>query len=237
LSSRFTILLMAVFYPLWLAAGLLDYLLHRRSRIEMTSGRKESWFHVLQFALLGVAVLLVAFLEFTPLVFAAALACVVAHTLLAHADITYTEGLRRISPLEQLVHGFLVVLPLAAAAILAAMHWGDLGSLPWALQPRDPPLPWRATAIFVGSFFALGGLPIVEELLRTSSRFRHHQVKDRDQGREGHDSQRNPPAQVAPVGGRQGRLAACGVAGHVTHAYLHPDDRQPGEARHDEKRE
>jgi hypothetical protein len=185
-SSHFAFLLTAVFYPLWLAAGLLDYLLHRRSRIELTSGRKESWFHVLQFATLAVAVLLVAFLELTPLVFAALLACVFAHTLLAHADVAYTEGLRRISPLEQLVHGFLSVVPLAACGILAALHWSDLRTLPWTLQSRHPPLPWRATVLFVGSFFTLGGLPILEELLRTSGRLRHHQVKDRDQGGEGH---------------------------------------------------
>ena len=176
----------AVFYPLWLLAGFLDYLLHRRSDIESTSGHKESWFHVLQFAVLAVPMLLVTCFQFTPLVFAAVLAFLLAHTLLAHADVTYTEGLRRISPLEQLVHAFMIVLPLAAAGILAAMHWGDIESLPWTLLPRDPPLRLPTAALLLGSFFVLGGVPVLEEFLRTSGRLRHHQVEHGDQGRESH---------------------------------------------------
>jgi hypothetical protein len=180
------VLLGAVFYPLWLVAGFFDYLLHRSSNIESTSGHKESWFHVLQFASLAVPALLVTCFKFTPLVFSAVLAFLLAHTLLAHIDLTYTEGLRRISPLEQLVHAFMIVLPLAAAGILGAMHWGDMLSLPWTLSPRDPPLPWPTAALFLGSFFVLGGVPVVEEFLRTSGRLRHHQVEHRDQGRESH---------------------------------------------------
>lgn len=175
-----------MFYPLWLAAGAVDYLLHRRSRIEATSGHTESWFHLLQFASLAVPVLLVAGFEFTPLVFAAVVACVLAHTLLAHADVSYTEGRRHISPLEQLVHGFMDVLPLAAAGILGAMHWSELQSRPWTLAFRDPPLPWTGRILLVGSFFLLAGLPILEEFLRTSGRFRHHQVENADEGGERH---------------------------------------------------
>jgi hypothetical protein len=180
------VLLGAVFYPLWLLGGFLDYLLHRKSDIERTSGHKESWFHVLQFASLAGPVLLVTCFKFTPLVFAAVLAFLLAHTLLAHADLTYTEGLRRISPLEQLVHAFMIVLPLTAAGILGVMHWGDIQSLPWALSPRDPPLRWPAAALFLGSFFVLAGVPVLEEFLRTSGRLGYHQVEHRDQGRESH---------------------------------------------------
>ena len=45
-----------VLYPLWLAAGAADYLCHRRTHIERTSGAVESWLHVAQF--LSIAALL-----------------------------------------------------------------------------------------------------------------------------------------------------------------------------------
>jgi hypothetical protein len=33
--------------PAWIAAGLLDYLWHRKTRIETTTGPEESWLHLL----------------------------------------------------------------------------------------------------------------------------------------------------------------------------------------------
>lgn len=40
-------------YLLWLLAGTADFLLHRRSGIEATSGLRESSLHLVQIALLG----------------------------------------------------------------------------------------------------------------------------------------------------------------------------------------
>lgn len=186
LRSHLAVLLAAVIYPLWLTAGTCDYFLHRKGRIERTSGRRESLFHVAQFASLAVPVVLIALFAFTPPVLIAAVTCVGLHAWLAHADTVYTAKLRRISALEQLVHGFMNVLPVAAVGILAAMHWNGITSLGWTLRSRDPPLPWRDAALFIGSYFVLAGLPILEEYLRTSGRLGHHQVEHNYQGRERH---------------------------------------------------
>jgi hypothetical protein len=49
--------------PLWLAAGLADYLCHRASHIEKTSGYKESLLHLLMFAEIAVPLLAALFFE------------------------------------------------------------------------------------------------------------------------------------------------------------------------------
>jgi hypothetical protein len=46
--------LMHFVLPVWLAAGLADYLCHRAASIESTSGRKESLLHLLQFDEMGI---------------------------------------------------------------------------------------------------------------------------------------------------------------------------------------
>src|ERR1700751_3251637 len=51
-------LLLVGVMPLWLGAGLADWYLHRRTRIEETAGPRESALHSLMFAETGVPVLL-----------------------------------------------------------------------------------------------------------------------------------------------------------------------------------
>jgi hypothetical protein len=184
LRSQLFVLLTAVFYPLWLAAGLFDYVLHRRTCIESTSGVKESLYHVAQFASLAVALVCAALFGGSPVVLTIVILAVALHTWLGHADVVYTGSRRRIAPLEQLVHGFMAVLPVAATGVFAAMHWEELVYSPWTLRLRDPPLSWRAVLVVVGSYFVLAGLPILEEYLRTSGRLRNHQVEHGDQRRE-----------------------------------------------------
>jgi hypothetical protein len=80
------------------------------------------------------------------------------------------------------------VLPIVALALLALLYWEGVSGGGWSLRPRDGPLPQPAAAMLLGSFFVLGGLPILEELLRTSCGLRHHQVEDDDERRERHDA-------------------------------------------------
>ena len=54
--------------PLWIAAGLSDYLLHRRTQIAHTSGTKESLLHLLQLTEAGLPVLMGLLLEINALV-------------------------------------------------------------------------------------------------------------------------------------------------------------------------
>ena len=51
-------LLLGGVMPLWLGAGLADWYLHRRTRIQDTAGPRESALHSLMFAETGLPVLL-----------------------------------------------------------------------------------------------------------------------------------------------------------------------------------
>lgn len=153
-------------YPLWLLAGAGDYGCHRRTRIERTSGSAESWFHLVQFLTLLIAISAGALLEPNVLVFGVTGVMVLVHTVLAHLDVSFTDGKRYISPFEQLVHGFMDVLPLVALAIFGVLHWQPIGAglEGAALTPvhLDPSRLW-----LLASFTVLAGVPILEELVRT----------------------------------------------------------------------
>jgi uncharacterized membrane protein HdeD (DUF308 family) len=162
-------------YPLWLLAGFFDYLSHRRTRIDSTSGPTESWLHLAQMLSLGLPLVLAAYAQITPLVLAILISGVLVHTALAYADVAFTDGRRRISPFEQHVHGFMTVLPIVAVGLVAIAHWDDIRSSAWAVQPRKDSGSRPLAALLVASYFVLAGLPIVEELIRTSRRHRHQQ--------------------------------------------------------------
>ena len=179
-------------YPIWLAAGFLDYLSHRRTHIERTSGPTESWFHLAQFGSLAVPLFLVVFLQVTPLVIAIVALSIVLHTVLSIADVSYTDGRRYISPIEQHVHAFMVVLPVVAAAIVALLNWSPIFGSEWVLRPKPEPLPMLPAYLLVGSYLVLAGAPIVEELVRTSRRFRDHQVENGHKRHERNDAEANP---------------------------------------------
>ena len=166
-SALLVRLLAYVLYPVWLAAGAVDYLCHRRSRIEQTSGVGESAFHVLQFAVMALLLAGALLFDTTRPVLGTLFALAVLHLVLSYLDVRYTEKRRYISPLEQHAHGIMDVLPLVAVALLAIVHWPDL------IQPVGPQirlreaLPLRDAALFLGSYLVLAGTPIVEEHWRT----------------------------------------------------------------------
>jgi len=164
------VLLASLLYALWLAAGLADYLCHRRTDIAVTSGVAESWLHFLQFLVLGLGLLLGTLLSITPLVLALIAATVGAHSVLAFFDVSYTQGRRFISPLEQHVHGYMDVLPVVAVGLLAVLNWEEVTAAQWILRWKSPPLASATHVALLGSFFVLAGAPIVEELIRTSKR-------------------------------------------------------------------
>jgi hypothetical protein len=150
-----------VLYPLWLAAGAADYLCHRRTHIERTSGVVESWLHVAQFLSIAALLALATLFAVTMSVWIALLAIAVVHSTLSLVDVAYSEKRRRISPIEQLVHGFLNVIPLIAVGLLAVLNW--------PLSSHAAAGPWfqSAPTSLLVSFCVLAGAPILEELART----------------------------------------------------------------------
>jgi hypothetical protein len=122
-------LLLAGVMPLWLGAGVADWYLHRRTKIEETSGPRESAIHALMFAETGVPVLLGLFCEVNAAVLASAWAAVAAHSGTAYWDQAYAEERRRVSTVEQHVHSLLEVSPLTATLLLTALHWDQAAAL------------------------------------------------------------------------------------------------------------
>ena len=162
--------------PLWLLAGLADYIVHARTGIERTSGVHESALHLLQTAEVAVPMLALLFLEATPPVLALALAGVAAHTLTAYRDVRYASPRRRITVFEQFAHAFLIVSPLAALAIVAVLHWPawralfppfDAAAGSWVLRWRDPPFGAATLASILGASVLLGVVPGLVEFSRT----------------------------------------------------------------------
>ncbi len=129
-------LLVGGVFPLWLGAGLADWYLHRRTKIEETPGPRESLIHHLMFAETGAPVMLGLFCEVNAGVLATAYGAVGLHTLTALWDQYYAEPRRRVSPLEQHVHSFLEVSPVMAAFLLTGLYWDQARALAARISVR-----------------------------------------------------------------------------------------------------
>jgi hypothetical protein len=168
-------LLLGGVMPLWLGAGLADWYLHRRTRIEETAGPRESLIHHLMFAETGVPVLLGLFCEVNAGVLATAYAATGVHWATAYWDQAYAEERRRVSPLEQQVHSVLEMSPVTASFLLSALHWDQAAALAGQrrqrpdfglrLKRRDPLTP-ATRAGLLAAIGLFGVLPYAEELWR-----------------------------------------------------------------------
>ena len=169
------LILMFAVLPIWVAAGLADYLCHRASSIETTSGPKESALHLLQLSLVGFPVLLALFLEIDAALLALMIVCLLLHHAVAYFDIRYANTTRDVTPFEQMVHSFLELMPLTAFALLCVLHWNQAASLfgfgpsqaDFSLEPKSQPLPLAYVAGLLAATFLLNALPYAEEMTRT----------------------------------------------------------------------
>ncbi|MFY3138274.1 diguanylate cyclase [Achromobacter xylosoxidans] len=160
--------------PLWLLAGFADWLCHRASHIAQTAGPKESVLHLLMFGEIGVGLLGCLFLEINALVFVLMIVIFFLHEATALWDVSYAVQHRRVSPLEQHVHSFLEILPLAAGLIVAARHWDaflsvfGLGAAPadWRLRPSLPTAPAGHVAALLLASVCLALAPYAQEWWR-----------------------------------------------------------------------
>lgn len=167
-------ILMYFVMPLWMLAGVADYLCHRRTDIARTAGPKESVLHLLMFAEIGVPLLACLFLEINALIFLVMIVAFFAHEATALWDVSYATRRRDVRPFEQHVHSFLELLPLMAGVLLATLHWPQflalfgLGDEPaqWTLRLKEAPLPTGYIVFVLGASVLLEILPFAEELLR-----------------------------------------------------------------------
>ncbi|MEW2561660.1 diguanylate cyclase [Streptomyces griseorubiginosus] len=162
--------------PGWFVPGLADWVMHRRTRIEDTSGTKESLIHSLMMAEVGLPIALTLRYEVNPLLLTVQLGGAAVHEATALWDVkTAVDSDREVKPLEQHIHSFLESLPFAALAALMCLHADQVKSLArggrghkdaWRLVPRRRPL---SPGYLTGIGAAIGAcvlLPYGEELLR-----------------------------------------------------------------------
>lgn len=172
-ASLLQALLAFVWAPLLVAAGVLDWALHRAQRIEFTAGIAESTLHLAMLVLVGSAILAALLLEPTAGLLAGLIAVVLLHDLSYLVDLRVALAKRRIPVLEQWVHGFQHLLPWAGLSCLLALAPDQTLALlqrpgytaDWALRFKTDP-PWTYTAVMFFISMLLNVLPFCEEAWR-----------------------------------------------------------------------
>jgi hypothetical protein len=166
--------LMYVIVPVWLAAGLADWACHRATRIEKTSGLKESLLHLLLLGEAGVPVLAALFFQVNAPILGLMLGALALHQATSLWDISYAVKHRPIPPIEQHVHTYLEMIPMMAVSFVSILHWpallelfGRRGRRDMTIRLKDDPLPLPYVAATLGAVALLGLLPFAEELRRS----------------------------------------------------------------------
>jgi len=96
------------------------------------------------------------------------------HELTALWDINYAITARRVSPVEQMMHSFLEIVPLMAIAGVIALHWGQFLALfgmggdiaDFSLGWKTVPLPYWYLSMVMGAVVLLAFVPYAEEFCR-----------------------------------------------------------------------
>ncbi|MGA5454327.1 diguanylate cyclase [Streptomyces umbrinus] len=160
--------------PLWVVPAVADWIMHRRTHIETTSGTKESAVHALMMTEAGIPVAMGLLARINPLVLTVMGSAALAHSATALWDVTLATGEREVRPVEQHIHSFLEVLPLTAMAFTACLHSdevratlrGGRGADDWRLLPKRRPLSAGYLAALAAVIGAGVALPYAEEMLR-----------------------------------------------------------------------
>jgi hypothetical protein len=163
-------LLMYVVLPLWMLAGFADWDCHRRTRIEHTGGLRESVFHWVMFLQMGAATLAVLFLEINAAVLLLGTVLFLAHEVTTWLELRFVVGRRDVRPLEQMIHSFMEILPLAGLLLLAVLYAQRVtdtsAGAAWTLRLKEEPLPAAYLAAALGGATLLNVLPLAEETWR-----------------------------------------------------------------------
>ena len=150
-------------YLLWLVAGLGDFLCHRRTDLPHTSGVAESASHLVQLALLALAIAAALAFEMGRAIALLLCVLVVVHAAVGYWDTRVAfERHRVITPLEQHIHSVLDMAPWISLAWLLATTWPAAASDGWELALRRPALP---LALWLVVLLPAGVLSVVPALL------------------------------------------------------------------------
>ena len=160
--------------PLWGIAGFIDWCCHRATRIETTSGLKESLVHSLMGIQLGIPIVLCLLFEVNVLILLLCIAAWLLHEGVAHWDVYYATPRRQISIWEVHVHNYMATVPLFLLMLIVVLNWDvvlKLVQLDWAGQFSFERIevPWGSSTYLNRYLIFMGVLcvaPYVEENLR-----------------------------------------------------------------------
>ncbi|MDZ4689400.1 MAG: hypothetical protein SH850_30355 [Planctomycetaceae bacterium] len=148
--------------PLWMFMGFADYLCHRATRIERTSGLTESLLHSLMLIEMGIPVVLCLFFEVTPLIIVFMIAVFFLHEVTALMDIAYAQDKRTIWLIETHIHSYLGVLPFMMGSFVICLNWNHFHSLiGLGSEPPRFELNWKRPQISVWYHIAMNTLLLV----------------------------------------------------------------------------
>jgi len=121
--------LLFFFLPLWGIAGFVDWCCHKATKIETTSGLKESLMHSLMGIQMAIPIVMCLVFYVNVLVL---IICIIAwfcHEIVAHWDVHYASPRRKISIWEMQAHTYLGSLPLYMLASIIIINWQQFLSL------------------------------------------------------------------------------------------------------------
>ena len=160
--------------PLWGLSGFADWVCHRATHIERTSGLRESVMHSLMGVQIGIPIVLGVLFEINGMVLAICFAALVLHEVVAHMDVHFAGPRREISIWEVHAHNFLATIPFYTFALIAILRWDTLSRLvrldwggEWGFIWQEAPI---GGPTYLPLYLAFMGLvcvfPYIEELYR-----------------------------------------------------------------------
>jgi hypothetical protein len=164
-------LILYVILPVWVIAGAWDWWCHKKTKIEQTSGLKESIIHSIMGVQVGLPILACLIYEVNVLCFFV----LITHEYVAHQDIVFATPRREISHWETHAHSYLSTVPFYLIGLIVVRRWetfvkmitfdwsGEMGLVLRAEPIGGTPyyLPY-----YLGFAFCVGVLPYVEENIR-----------------------------------------------------------------------
>jgi hypothetical protein len=160
--------------PLWGVAGFIDWLCHRSTHVERTSGLKESLIHSLMGIQLGIPILLCLIFQVNVFIFLICALMWLLHELVAHWDVHYASPLRKISIWEVHVHNYMATVPLYLLMLIAVINWDvviKVFTLQWSGEFTLHRLPSRpGSNAYLPEYLAFMAIlcvfPYLEEIVR-----------------------------------------------------------------------
>lgn len=160
--------------PLWGISGFIDWCCHRATRIEHTSGLKESLIHSLMGIQLGIPIILCLVFEVNVLILLICVLAWLSHEVVAHWDVHYAAPRRTISIWEVHVHNYMATVPLYLLMLIAVINWNVVVKMftgDWAGQFTLHKLAVPVTApgylpAYLAFMFVLCVFPYLEENIR-----------------------------------------------------------------------